>query len=205
MVSKSKNTDIYYTIEDSGRAETKVKGSRFIATASHATTKDEATAILDTIKAEFHDATHNCYAYRLGADGLIFRAADDGEPAGSAGKPMLFIINKHDLSDVIVVVTRYFGGTKLGVGGLARAYTDAANLALEQCLRKTIYKTQPVKVFCTYEDLSAVKKLVDEFAVTFTENYHDSIEIIAQIRKSQVEEFTSQITSKTRGRAGWVV
>ncbi len=201
----SKNTDIYYTIEDSSRAEIKVKGSRFIATASHVTSKDEATAFLDTVRAEFHDATHNCFAYRIGSDGLIFRAADDGEPSGSAGKPILFIINKHDLSDVIVIVTRYFGGTKLGVGGLARAYSESANLALEQSIRKNIYKTSQVKVFCTYEDLSAVKKLVDEYAVTFSENYHDSIEIIAFVRISLIEQFTSQITSLTRGRAGWVL
>lgn len=72
---------------------------------------------LEEVRREFYDATHNCYAYRLGYKGLDFRAADDGEPSGSAGKPILFMLQKYDVSDVLLVVTRYFGGTKLGVGG----------------------------------------------------------------------------------------
>ena len=133
-----KNIDYYFTIKDVQRAEIKIKSSKFIATVSSVNSLDNAIDFLSKIRAEFFDATHNCFAYRIGWDGSTFRASDDGEPSGSAGKPILFSIQKFDVSDVIVVVTRYFGGTKLGVGGLVRAYSDAAELALEKCEKQII-------------------------------------------------------------------
>ena len=203
MKLMSNSPDIYYTIEESKRTEIKIKGSRFIASAGHVTNRDEAIAYLDTLRAEFYDATHNCFAYRIGASGMEFRASDDGEPSGSAGKPILFMLNKHELGDIIVVVTRYFGGTKLGVGGLARAYSDAADEALKLCTRKAVYRLHEITVFCTYEDLTLVKKLLDKFAIMQKETYHDSIEIIAGIPLSQVDEFKNLVTDQTRGRAGF--
>lgn len=175
------NKDYYYTIAKPFRAEQKIKGSKFIASVASVSTRDEALQFLEQIRSEFFDATHNCFAYRLGPNGLEYRAADDGEPSGSAGKPILFAITKFELSDIIVVVTRYFGGTKLGVGGLARAYSSTAELALSQCERKAIHITAPVKVLCTYEDVSTIKKLIDEYAVGFSEQYSDAVEFIVDL------------------------
>lgn len=205
MIPKSNDSDIYYSIEARERFESKVKGSRFIATASPANSKWEAMAFIDTIKAEFFDATHNTWAYRIGYDGLEYRSSDDGEPSGSAGKPILFAIQKHDLTDIVVVVTRYFGGTKLGIGPLARAYADAASGVLNLCSKKPVFRTITLKIFCTYEDYQIVKKLVIRDSIDFNESFQDAIEIIADIPISKSENFVTDIQNQTSGRAGTVI
>ena len=202
MDIQSIENDIYYTIAKKERTEIKIKGSRFIATASYAETKEKALEFLEQMRSEFFDATHNCFAWRIGHDGMQFRAGDDGEPSGSAGKPILFSINKYNVSDIVIVVTRYFGGTKLGVGGLARAYSDAAKEVLALCEAKPVHITVPIAVFCTYQDISVIKRLVGEFAISYEELYHDSIEITANIPKSRADEFVSQVNKMTNARAG---
>lgn len=199
------NKDFYYTIAKPFRAEQKIKGSKFIASVASVSTRDEALLFLEQIRSEFFDATHNCFAYRIGPTGLEYRAADDGEPSGSAGKPILFAITKFELSDIIVVVTRYFGGTKLGVGGLARAYSSTTELALSQCERKAIHITAPVKVLCTYEDVSTIKKLIDEYAVSFSEHYSDAVEFIVNLHLSKMVEFQNKVIANTNGRAGVIL
>ncbi|MES2767433.1 MAG: YigZ family protein [Bacteroidota bacterium] len=197
--------DTYYTISSVIRSEIKIKGSRFIGSAIPAADKETAMAALEKIRKEFFDATHNCFAYRFGSDGLEFRTADDGEPNGSAGKPILFSIQKAQVSDILVVVTRYFGGTKLGVGGLARAYSESAGDVLSKCEIVPVHRTTAVKVFCTYEDVDIIKKLIEKNAVNFEQNYHDAVEFIAYIPQSQVESFTHSVTSQTNARAGTVI
>jgi uncharacterized YigZ family protein len=197
--------DIYYTIRSRERQEIKIKGSSFIATAIPVLSKEHALRELDDIRAEFFDASHNCFAYRLGRDGMEFRASDDGEPSGSAGKPILFMLQKFDVSDILLIVTRYFGGTKLGIGGLARAYTDAADAVLQTCLRIPVYRSVQIRVFCTYEDVSAVKKIIDEVAISSESDYRDAIQFIAHIPLLQADEFCARITSVSSGRAGTVI
>lgn len=194
--------DYYFTIESWQRAELKIEKSRFLATAFPAPTVEEAKEALDSVKVEFHDARHNCFAYRIGPKGMEFRAADDGEPNGTGGKPILFAIKKFEFSDIIVVVTRYFGGKKLGKGGLARAYGDTAEEALKLCTPKKIDITQKVKVFCTYEEINVIKRILDEYAVSYDETYTDSIDITANIPISKVEEFVQTVDVKTYARAG---
>jgi uncharacterized YigZ family protein len=201
----AEKSDIYYTIENKERVEIKIKASRFIASAMPVVEKEEAMAFLKDIQSEFHDARHNCFAYKIGPEGMEFRYSDDGEPNGTGGKPILFSIQKHNVSDVLVVVTRYFGGTKLGVGGLARAYGDAAHEVLQISKKMPVYVIVPVRVFCTYEDIDPVKRIVGKMAITFEEEYHDAIEMLANIPRSKVKEFTQTITSATNGRAGTVV
>lgn len=195
------NIDFYSTIAEEKRAEIKIKASKFIASAASVKSIEEAQEFLTKIRTEFFDATHNCFAYQIGWDRNTFRAADDGEPNGSAGKPILFAIQKFDFSDIIVVVTRYFGGTKLGVGGLVRAYSDATEEVLNICERKIINRTLPVRIDCKYEEISIVKRMVDEWAISFEENYSDVIEIIANIPISKANEFANLIFSATNARA----
>ena len=123
--------EFYYTIERSGSAEFKDRGSKFIAIAQPVNTVDEFKQALNEIKKLHPKATHHCFAYRLGLDGNTFRASDDGEPSGTAGRPILGQIDSKNLVNVLVVVVRYFGGTLLGVPGLINAYKSAASLALQ--------------------------------------------------------------------------
>lgn len=197
--------DYYLTIENEQRSELKVRGSAFIATVTPIQSKSEASVHLERIRKEFFDATHNCYAYRLGHSGLEFRTSDDGEPNGTAGKPILFVMQKNGISDILLVVTRYFGGTKLGTGGLARAYTDSAESVLQMVEKKIVYKTIPIRVFCTYEDVTVVKKIIESYAISYDGDYRDAIEFIAQVPISSSEIFITEINTKTHGRGGCVV
>lgn len=203
--SKEISEDFYFTIKKQKREEIKVKKSRFIATAIPVKSKEEALEKLDEIKVEFHDSRHNCFAYRIGNDGLEYRYSDDGEPNNSAGKPILFSIKKYNYSDILVVVTRFFGGTKLGKGPLARAYGESAELALELCEAEKVDITKQVIVFCTYEDINVIKRLTSQYAIKFEEDYKDSIQIKAEIPVTKVEEFCDQITQLTSARAGFRV
>jgi uncharacterized YigZ family protein len=123
--------EVYYTIEKSGSAEFKDRGSKFIAIAQPIATVEEFKQALNEIKKLHPKATHHCFAYRLGLDGNAFRVSDDGEPSGTAGRPILGQIDSKGLTGVLVVVVRYFGGTLLGVPGLINAYKSAASLALQ--------------------------------------------------------------------------
>jgi uncharacterized YigZ family protein len=123
--------EFYYTIEKSGSAEFKDRGSKFIAIAQPIATVEEFKQALNETKKLHPKATHHCFAYRLGLDGNVFRVSDDGEPSGTAGRPILGQIDSKGLTGVLVVVVRYFGGTLLGVPGLINAYKSAASLALQ--------------------------------------------------------------------------
>lgn len=124
--------DTYNIITDSSEGLFKNKGSKFIAMAFPVSSEEEAKENIDAIKKKYHDARHHCYAYMIGADKSCFRSNDDGEPSGTAGKPILNQILSKDLTNICVVVVRYFGGTKLGVSGLINAYKTATREALEQ-------------------------------------------------------------------------
>jgi uncharacterized YigZ family protein len=197
----TQDVDKYYTIKQAEVAEIKVKGSKFIANAAPANNKDDATTFLEQIRSKHFDATHNCFAYQFGWDRNEFRYSDDGEPSGTAGKPIYLTLGKYDVSDIIVVVTRYFGGTLLGVGGLIRAYSNAAEEVLQMCEKKVVNRTQKVKIFCRYEEISLIKRLVSEYAISFTEDYTDSITIIADIPISKAQAFADKISADTNARA----
>ena len=198
-------TDFYYTIQQKERASIKVRGSEFIATAIPVSSKDQAIKELEVLRSEFWDATHNCFAYRIGKGGLEFRTSDDGEPSGSAGKPILFVLHKYDVSDILMVITRYYGGTKLGVGGLARAYSDASSAVLEQCVKIPIYSSKDIRVLCIYEDVAIVRRIIDAHAINSDSEYRDAVEFIARIPESQCEIFINEIISATAGRAGAMI
>ncbi len=201
----SSPTDFYYTIQQRERTSIKVRGSEFIATVIPVTSKDQALKELESLRSEFWDATHNCFAYRIGKGGLEFRTSDDGEPSGSAGKPILFVLHKYDVSDILMVITRYYGGTKLGVGGLARAYSDSSSAALELCVKIPVYSTKDIKVLCMYEDVDIIRRIIDSYAINSDSEYRDAVEFIARIPESQCEIFMNEIISATSGRAGAMI
>lgn len=201
----SSPTDFYYTIQQRERTSIKVRGSEFIATVIPVTSKDQALKELESLRSEFWDATHNCFAYRIGKGGLEFRTSDDGEPSGSAGKPILFVLHKYDVSDILMVITRYYGGTKLGVGGLARAYSDSSSAVLELCVKIPVYSTKDIKVLCMYEDVDIIRRIIDSYAINSDSEYRDAVEFIARIPESQCEMFMNEIISATSGRAGAMI
>src|SRR4051812_46427182 len=123
--------EIYYTIEKISEAEFKDRGSKFIAYAFPVATVDEVKACLNKVKSDHPKATHHCFAWRLGLDGNSYRVSDDGEPSGSAGRPILGQIDSKEIINTLIVVARYFGGTLLGVPGLINAYKTSASLALQ--------------------------------------------------------------------------
>lgn len=157
---------------------------------------------LERIRSEFPDASHHCFAYRMAPHGLEYRFSDDGEPTGSAGKPILFVLQQQDVVNVLVVVTRYFGGIKLGVGGLARAYSEATRRVLAAAVPGVRHPTDQVEVFATYDDVSAVRQLVERYATQFDEEFRDVVNYRASIRRDQLDEFSEQITEVSQGRAG---
>lgn len=124
----------YKTVQDFGKAEFEINRSRFIAFVQRVSTEEAAIEFIKKIRKEYWDARHNCSAYIIGERGMLQKADDDGEPSGTAGKPILEVIKNHDLKDVVIVVTRYFGGIKLGASGLIRAYNKAATLGIESSI-----------------------------------------------------------------------
>ncbi len=197
--------DFYLTIQQRERASIKVRGSEFIATAIPVTSKEQAQKELEGLRSEFWDATHNCFAYRIGKGGLEFRTSDDGEPSGSAGKPILFVLNKYDVSDILMVVTRYYGGTKLGIGGLARAYSEAAGMVLESCVKIPIYSSKDIRIMCIYEDVAIIRRIIEAYAINSDSEYRDAVEFIARIPESQCDTFIQEVISSTSGRAGAMI
>ena len=153
----------YKTITTPTQAEFKDKGSRFIAYAYPIRTLADVKKYLDPLKEEHHKARHWCYAYRLGVDGMQFRANDDGEPSGSAGRSILGQIDSVGVTDVLVVVVRYFGGTLLGVSGLIHAYKTATQMALQQTAQVEKNIEKRVTLRCAYPHLSEVLRLAKQY------------------------------------------
>jgi len=155
-------SDRYKTIKCSSEGFYKEKDSKFIARACHVESEEEAKEYLSRIKKEFHDARHHCYAFRIQPEDEFFRSSDNGEPSGTAGKPILNQILSAELFDVLVVVIRYFGGTKLGIPGLIRAYKTATRDALEQAEIVSPFITRTLMLAFSYPQMNAVMRIVKE-------------------------------------------
>jgi len=184
--------DIYKVPGNSATAELKVKKSRFISQLFRVRDKEEAEEKYNEIKKQNYNATHNCFAYRINEH--EFRYSDDGEPSGTAGKPILAALDGKLVLEVLCVVTRYFGGTKLGTGGLIRAYADAANLALDQMVIKRKIRSNLLKLSFGYEMENTVRKLINDFnGRIHSGNYLKNIEMEVTIPQSQSDLFKAQI------------
>lgn len=155
--------DTYRTITGPAEGLYKEKGSRFLAFAYPATSEDEVKALMQPLKKQYYDARHHCYAYVFGYDGEVYRANDDGEPNHTAGDPILGQIRSNELTNVVIIVVRYFGGTKLGVPGLISAYKLAAADAISnsQIVERLI--TKPVSIHFKYPELNLAMKMVKDY------------------------------------------
>jgi uncharacterized YigZ family protein len=155
--------DIYYTIEKTATAEFKDRGSKFVGYACPVKTVVECKEKLNEIKKEHPKATHHCFAYRIGLDGNTFRVSDDGEPSGTAGRPILGQIDSKGLTGTLVVVVRYFGGTLLGVPGLINAYKSAASLALQMTPVAQKQVEKEYRVQFDYTSINDIMMLVRQY------------------------------------------
>lgn len=187
-------TDTYRSIEAASEGLFKDNGSRFIALAYPVETEEQVKDIVAGLKKEYHDARHHCYAYRLGHLGDRFRANDDGEPSGSAGRPILGQIDSAGLSDVLVVVVRYFGGIKLGIPGLIRAYKTSTADALDHA--KVVEKVAGLsfRVRYDYLDMNAVMKVLKDLSLPVSGQIFDTqCSVDVRVRLTLVEAFRERM------------
>jgi uncharacterized YigZ family protein len=186
--------DTYLTISKPSEGSFRDRGSRFIAYAYPVTTEAEVQKHLDKLRKEHFSANHYCYAFRLGADKGAWRANDDGEPSGSAGKPILGQIQSKDLTNVLVVVVRYFGGTLLGVSGLINAYRSAAADAL---VKGEIIEKQVQDVYeaaFTYAEMNDVMKLIKEEGLyVHSQDFEMECKLTFAVRKSKAESVAEKL------------
>ena len=193
----------YRTVTSENSFEITIKRSVFRAFIAPCRSKDEAQQVLDALRSTYWDAVHHCYAYRIGAHGLESRMSDDGEPSGSAGKPILFAMQKAKISDAIVVVVRYFGGVKLGVGPLARAYAEAAHGAIDTAVVVEVRPQQRITVHCLYDDVSTVTHLMEDVEARFEASYGDAVSFDVTVDEQKLSSFLALLISRTNGRAGY--
>lgn len=179
--------DEYKTITNKiGEGTYSEKRSKFLAFSHHVETLDEVKEIVASYRKKYYDARHVCYAYMLGAERTEFRANDDGEPSSTAGKPILGQINSNDLTDILIIVVRYYGGVNLGTGGLIVAYKAAAALAIEDSVQETRQVEELVKYDFPYVMMNDVMRVVKEMQPRIvSQEYDNTCSITLSIRKSE--------------------
>lgn len=191
----------YVTILEPGIGEIIEKKSRFIGYVRHVETEEEANDFIMEIKKKHYDARHNCYAYSIGEEQEVLRFSDDGEPGGTAGKPILEVITGEGLKNVCVVVTRYFGGTLLGTGGLVRAYTDAAKecIAATEIVCKQM--VQPLSIITNYTDLGKIQYILGSAGIDIKDSeYGENVVLQVEIFVDDVESVEKELIEATAAR-----
>jgi uncharacterized YigZ family protein len=185
--------DSYNTIKEKSEGLFKDKGSKFIAHAFPVRSEEEARNLLDEIKKKYHDARHHCYAYKIGLRDDNYRVNDDGEPSGTAGKPIYGQILSNELSDILIVVVRYFGGTLLGTGGLINAYRSAAAESINNAkIQQRVIKKFLILGF-SYELMSIVMRIVkDENLEVLEQDFRESCQLILNVRLNDYERISNR-------------
>lgn len=187
-------TDKFNTIKGKSEGFYSEKRSKFFAFAHHVETVDEVKELLEDYRKKYYDARHVCYAYMLGAARQEFRANDDGEPSSTAGKPILGQINSHELTDVLIVVVRYYGGVNLGTSGLIVAYREAAADALSHATIETRQLEEQVVFSFAYPMMNGVMRVVKEMQPrVLAQNYDNTCSITLSIRQSEAEELRQRL------------
>ncbi|MBT2661786.1 YigZ family protein [Bacillus sp. ISL-45] len=191
----------YYTVKGYGEHEIEIQKSRFIAYINRAETEEEAQEFIQSIKKKHWNANHNCSAYLIGESDLIQKANDDGEPSGTAGVPILEVLKKKHLKDTVVVITRYFGGIKLGAGGLIRAYGKATSEGLSAT---GIVERKLMRIVHTTVDYTWLGKIENELRSSIYQlkeiHYLDKVEIETYVEEAQTETFKEWMVELTSGQ-----
>jgi uncharacterized YigZ family protein len=188
--------DTYLTISSKAIAQGYYteKRSKFLAFAHHVETADQAMAIVNNYRKKYYDARHCCYAYMIGSDRTVFRANDDGEPSSTAGKPILGQINSNNLTDILIVVVRYYGGVNLGTGGLIVAYRTASADAIANANIEERLVEEKIDFHFTYPMMNGVMRIVKEMQPRIvSEQFDNNCSITLAIRKSKAEELKAKL------------
>jgi uncharacterized YigZ family protein len=198
---KESNSDIY-SIGRKTSAEIVIKGSKFIGNAAPIADRAGAEQFIQEISSYYRDATHNCFAYRTGVyPKTVFRFSDAGEPSGTAGRPILQAIESKKLTNIVIVVTRYFGGTKLGTGGLIRAYRAAAMAALEAATIVVTHILTSLELRFAYQHANTVHNYIDRFDASIQSTVYGAESIYqVEIASSDAENFTSALSEALSGQ-----
>ena len=189
---------------DGGEEELIEKKSRFIATVKPVDSEEEALEFIAAIKKKYWNARHNCFAFVIGERQEIQRCSDDGEPQGTAGRPMLDVLLGEDVHNVAVVVTRYFGGILLGTGGLVRAYSRSVQLGLEASTIIEKTKGSRITIQTDYNEVGKLQYLLGQRGIPIVDSqYTDVVKLELLVEESTVTELHEAVTEATSGRAGW--
>ncbi|MGE5589007.1 MAG: YigZ family protein [Bacillota bacterium] len=191
----------YITVRGEATAEVVIKKSRFIGHVFRVTSEDNALRHLDAVRTRHRDARHHAFAYRLGPEARVQRMSDDGEPQGTAGRPILELLQKQDVTDALVVVTRYFGGVLLGAPGLVRAYGEAARDAMAAAGRERRRELTVVRLTLDYTWLGKVQHALEEAgALTLDTRFSDRVEILAAVEPAAASAVTRTLADLTAGQ-----
>lgn len=200
-INEVNNMIEYKTIANSASAQWEISKSRFLSYAAHVEDEQQAQDFITSIKKKHFDARHNCSAYIIGERGQIQKSSDDGEPSGTAGVPILEVLKKNDLSDIVLVVTRYFGGIKLGAGGLIRAYGKSATLALDAgtIVKKSVFNCY--ELILSYDLLGTLENYLHQNEIRIDgKDYTDSVKLTILLPKDTAENTVKDITDMTAAR-----
>ena len=197
--------DRYRSLETGAEVELKIKASRFRGRAYRVQTGEEAERQLAQVRKKDYDATHHCWGYRIGSpEETVERADDDGEPTGTAGPPILSVLQGALIHDALVIVTRWFGGTKLGKGGLIRAYSDATRTALDAAPERTVWREVTCAVACEYVDVGALEAVIareGERIRGCERDFSGRPQFTVTVLRSQADRLRELIREATAGRA----
>jgi len=193
---------MFKSIKENATAEVVEKKSKFIANVFYIESREEAEEIIKKINKQYHDARHNCYAYRIiTSDGIIEKASDDGEPSGTAGAPMLTILSKNNLANVLVVVTRYFGGILLGTGGLVRAYSEAARNAVDNATIAEMGLIDKFSLHCDYQQYNRLLPFFAKYDVNINDTvFLEDVIINFALSNEKSESFLLALTDNFAGK-----
>jgi len=195
-------TESFMTIIEGGSGEVLIKKSRFIATVYPVSTEEEAIYFIDDLKKKFWDASHNCYAYIIGTEKPILRCSDDGEPSKTAGRPMLDVLLHHELTNLVIVVTRYFGGTLLGTGGLVKAYQSAAIEGLNNCIIIKKILGNKIQITTDYNMIGKIQYYLNQDHITIlSSEYTDIVQLTILVPPTQQDYCTKKIAELTNNSA----
>ena len=205
-MSEELSKDCYKVIVEGNSGEIVEKKSRFIANVKSVSSEEEAIAFIEESKKKYWDARHNCSAFIIGEKNELQRFSDDGEPSGTAGKPILEVLLGSGLRNVCVVVTRYFGGTLLGTGGLVRAYTQAANAGLAASKTAFCHKGKKINIKSDYNGIGKIQYIMAQMNIGQSDiQYTENVEISCAVKDAQVDELAKKVTEATAGKAEIII
>ena len=200
-MSEKNTTDSYRVLLSGGEGEIVEKKSRFIATIRSCETEEEAVSFIEEMKKKYWDARHNCSAFVIGSRGELTRCSDDGEPSGTAGRPMLEVLTGSGIRNIAVVVTRYFGGTLLGTGGLVRAYSQAVKEGLEHCETGIMRNGCELEITTDYNDVGKLQYYFGQQGIVPTDSaYAENVKFILRIPVENEENLRKNLTELTCGK-----